>query len=262
LVNVRLGDIRIEGDMVQASLTGERDRPLRLVVADELKATGNIRILSGKLDVLGKEFRIEPSLVSLQGDPSNPFVNVTAYHDTKAGSRIYIDYVGELSPITEDKITFRSDPARPENEVLAELAFGSDLAKGTLAGGTSSSTQGAEGGGAAGAVGEVGAGLASAQVNVLLQSITPLRHFETQLSTTDEGALKTTVGYELGEQVTASASYAAESSAGTQAQTEVSLEWRFRKNWVLRGSVATSAGQNTAAALDLLSLDLLWKHRY
>ncbi|WP_441292909.1 translocation/assembly module TamB domain-containing protein [Sorangium sp. KYC3313] len=267
-MEVHLGRIGVEGDMVRASLSGDRAHPLRIKIAGETEIRGNVNIVSGRLEVLGKEFEIEPGVVALQGDPSNPFLNVRAYHDTPEGTRIFIDYVGQLNPITEDKITFRSEPPRPENEVIAELLLGREFAEGTLAGGTSTAQPGSGGGSAAGGVAaSVGTGIASAQINMILQSIGPLRNFETRLGTTEEGALKTTVGYQLGQQVTASATYEAGptgqgqgpgsggGNTGAQARTEVSLEWRFRRDWSLRAAMATGANPAT-------SLDLLWKHRY
>lgn len=261
VVVVRLGDIRIEGEQIQASLTGDPRRPVQLEIAEETRATGNVKILSGKVKVIGKEFIIDPSLVALNGTPSNPYLNVTAYNDTKEGSRIYIDYVGELSPITDDKIKFRSDPPRPQGELMSELLFGSQVDNGTLVTGSTSQQPNASGGMAAG----VGAGIASAQINAILRNFGPFQNFETNFATTDEGALKTTVGYELGEQVTASASYqgAASGQQGTtggtaqggQAQTEVSLEWRFLRDWFFRGSVDNGESPGT-------SFDVLWKHRY
>ncbi|WP_437933957.1 translocation/assembly module TamB domain-containing protein [Sorangium sp. So ce341] len=270
LMDVRLGRIGVEGDMVQASLSGDPEHPIRIKVAEETQIEGNVKILSGKLEVIGKEFEIEPGVVALQGDPSNPYLNVTAFHDTPEGTRIYIDYEGKLNPITEEKVTFRSEPPRPENEVIAELLLGKEYAEGTLAGGTSTEEPGSGGGSnaAGGVAAGVGTGLASAQINMVLQSIGPLQNFETQLDTTDEGALKTTVGYQLGQRVTASASYEAgptggegqgagspSSPAAARARTEVSLEWRFRRDWSLRAGMAT--GESPAT-----TLDLLWKHRY
>ncbi|WP_437806640.1 translocation/assembly module TamB domain-containing protein [Sorangium sp. So ce1078] len=268
-MDVHLGRIGVEGDMVQASLSGDPAHPIRIKVAEETRIEGNVKILSGKLEVIGKEFEIEPGVVALQGDPSNPYLNVKAFHDTPEGTRIFIDYVGELNPITEEKITFRSEPPRPENEVIAELLLGKQYAEGTLAGGTSTEEPGSGGGGnaAGGVAAGVGTGLASAQINMILQSIGPLQNFETQLDTTDGGALKTTVGYQLGQRVTASASYEAgptgqgqgagspTSPAAAQARTEVSLEWRFRRDWSVRAGMATGESPGT-------TLDLLWKHRY
>ncbi len=177
-MEVHLGRIGVEGDMVQASLSGDRAHPLRIKVAGETEIRGNVNIVStGRLEVLGKEFEIEPGVVALQGDPSNPFLNVRAYHDTPEGTRIFIDYVGQLNPITEDKITFRSEPPRPENQVIAELLLGREFAEGTLAGGTSAGQPSGSGGGRRRrrGRGQRGDGLASAQLNMILQSIGPLR---------------------------------------------------------------------------------------
>lgn len=268
VIQVRLGDIRVEGEQVQASITGDPRNPVRIKLGGETRVGGDIRIVSGKLEVLGKEFIIEPSLVHLrEEDAANPYLNVTAYHDADDGTRIYIDYIGQLQPITEDKIKFRSDPARPKNELIAQLLFGSDLDNGTLAGGATGAQKpaGASGSPVGGAAAGVGAGVASAQLNTILQSIGPLQHFETNLSTTDEGTLKTSLGYQLGERVTATASY--EDTSGGQGQsvggtapspknqTEVSVEWRFVRDWILRAAFGIGESQST-------SLDVIWKHRY
>ena len=130
------------------------------------------------------------------------------------------------------------------------------------------------------AAGVVGGELAAAQINAVLSGIAPLRGLSTRIGTTDEGALRTSVIYELGDQVTAKASYdlsssgeAGEASAGaaqtgglqsaTNGRTEVSVDWRFGKIWLLRGSFGFGGqGQQTQQQPMSSGLDVLWQYKY
>ena len=56
------------------------------------------------------------------GIPSNPGIKVTAGWTADDGTRVFADYVG---PLKTGKVTLRSEPARPVNEIVALIAFGS-----------------------------------------------------------------------------------------------------------------------------------------
>ena len=263
VVTIKLGDIRIGGEMIQASLRGDPKNPLRVIVGEETRVEGDIRLRRGRLKVLGKELSFEPSLIHFrqEEEPSNPYVNIAASYLAPDDTQILIRYKGSLMPITDEKLELSSDPPRPENEVMAVLLFGSELDDGTLAGGApdpgpSPGVKGA----ALGAAAKLGAGVASAPLAAIVRSISPIPDVETQLGTTDEGALKASMRYQLGRGVTASASFAPGSDVPGKAQAspglaEVTLEWRFIREWFLRAAVGT--GESEGAALDVL-----WKHRY
>jgi translocation and assembly module TamB len=269
VIGVDLGDIHIEGQGVDATLTGSPEVPLRIVIDAETKVGGDIRITRGKVEVLGKVFEIEQgSLVHLRPeDTSNPFMNVTAAWNSPDGTRVYIDYIGNLEPITHEKIRFRSDPPKSQQEVVNLLLFGPEHEQGSVAGGASagpnqSASQTASNLAAAG-----GSSLASSQINQILSGIGPLQGLDVKLGTDDAGALRTSLGYKLGRNVTATASFGGSGSAASGSSvvnanspaatnaTEFGLEWRFQPHWSLRASVGTGAWTSTG-------LDVLWTRRY
>jgi translocation and assembly module TamB len=126
-VTVRLGDVRVDGSKVEARLTGDPARPLRLEIAGAglAAASGDVRIVSGKIDLLGRELALEPGLIRLLGgDPANPYVRAAATWASPDGTLVHVEYAGALLPVTDDKLQFRSDPPRPPREVLSLLLFG------------------------------------------------------------------------------------------------------------------------------------------
>src|SRR5262249_53141347 len=85
--------------------------------------SGQIRLTSGILQVQGKKFEIESGTVSFVGaDPSNPLVVVVAGWTASDGTRVYADFKG---PLKTGKVSLRSEPARPKDEILALILFGS-----------------------------------------------------------------------------------------------------------------------------------------
>jgi translocation and assembly module TamB len=119
-VNVHIGDAQIaRGTDVRVDLTGT----LSAKVEKKTTMTGQITIRRGKLDVQGKSFDIEPGgTATFTSDPANPEIKVTAGWTAEDGTRVLADYVG---PLKTGKVTLRSDPARPQNEIVALIAFGS-----------------------------------------------------------------------------------------------------------------------------------------
>jgi translocation and assembly module TamB len=118
-VKVHVGDADIaRGTDVRVDLTGD----VTAKVEKKTTMTGQITIRSGKLDVQGKSFEIEPGgTATFTSDPSNPEIKVTAGWTAEDGTRVLADYLG---PLKTGKVTLRSDPARPQNEIVALIAFG------------------------------------------------------------------------------------------------------------------------------------------
>lgn len=269
VLEVALGKVRVEGSGVSLTLGSPRDRatakalPLRIVLTDEARITGDIQIGSGRIEAFGRDFNIEQGILRMRSeDASNPFLNVSAYWDSPRGTRVYVDYVGLLNPVTKDKIKFRSSPPMPEASVMALLLGGDESAAPEGAAG-----QRGQGDLTTGVTG----GVASAMSSELLSRIGP-RGFSTRIGTTEEGNLKTSVVYELDDSLTAQATFedrstAAEAGAtattesaapaadATTRRTEVSIDWRFHKNWSVRGTVGV--GKDASSGVDLL-----WQYRY
>ena len=84
--------------------------------------TGQITLPARQARVQGKSFDIEPG-----GRPpshrirANPAIKVTAGWTAEDGTHVLADYVG---PLKTGKVTLRSEPARPQNEIVALIAFG------------------------------------------------------------------------------------------------------------------------------------------
>jgi translocation and assembly module TamB len=264
VLNIDLDRADISGTMVDVALKTSDQNPLRIELTDKTRIFGDIETISGRLDVMGKEFEIERVLVHLRGqDEPNPYVNATVRWDAPDGSRVYIDFIGSVDPLTEEKIRFRSDPTRTKQEIIGVLLLGSDYEHGTVAGGPAGgsneptrSTGNAAGGLAAGFIADQFSGL-------LADS-----GISTSVGTTEQGALKTGLVYEKGTtrtQVTyegaagsgaSSAARNAGGASGRKARTEVSIDWRFLRNWMVRGMVGVGGDQPSSG------VDLLWQYRY
>ena len=119
-IEVHLGeDVEVRrGTDVKVGLSGAVTAKMEKKTA----VTGQIRLHRGTLDVQGKNFEIESGTVTFTGDPGNPLVHVTAAWPAADGTRVFADYLG---PLKTGKVTLRSEPPRPQNEILALVMFGS-----------------------------------------------------------------------------------------------------------------------------------------
>jgi len=253
-LTVALADAEIAGPSIQVAFATAPGQAIR---AADGAVSGEIALGSGHFDLLGKVFEIDRGLVRLRRqEPSNPYVTLTAHYNAPDGSVIYCDFAGPLKPLTRDKIHFRSQPPRPERELLAELLFGG-------AGADSGSAELGAGGRATG----LGRGLAAAQLNGALAEAAP--GLSTGMSSS-EGAVRTSVSYQLNDQLSAQATYersqasqatdtpaegSAPSKPETTTNTHFSFDWRFAPHWLLRGSFGVGDEPSSG-------LDLLFQHRY
>ena len=252
----------IEGSGIDVKLSGTKERPPRVELSDQVHLTGDILIEEGQFERFGKIFVIEPmdrpGLVRLRAeDAANPYLNVRAHWDAPDGSRIYVDYIGVLKPITHEKLRFTSSDGRPPDQIFQILLFGTDAAEGAARPGEERA-----GGVAVG----LGGGLASEQFNALLSGIAPLRGLSTRIGTSDDGALKTTVGYQIAGTVSASASFeSAPSQSGGSSSSNIdqrtggaqlNVDWRFHPRWSVSTKLGVRNQQTNVGA------DLLWQYRY
>jgi translocation and assembly module TamB len=283
-IGIDLGSIQIASNIIEVSLTRLPGEPLELELRDKVRITGGIAITSGKLNVVGKEFKIEhglvrfpPKDVSASRDPlfrpetSNPFVNVRAsWTGAPSGTHVYVDYIGLINPITRDKLRFTADPPLAESQILAMLLGASDQS------GSTPSSIGQQPGQAPTAtqlVGGVAADIAAQQFNTALSSAlagSVLQGISAQLSTTEDGLLRTGVAYSLSDKIRAVATYESRSTVGNGvstttatggtaasrgSRTQISLDWRFLPNWLLRSTF--TFGDQTSSGIDML-----WQYRY
>jgi translocation and assembly module TamB len=274
LIRFNVDRIDLAGTGVDIRVRGSKDAPPRVELTDRARVSGDINVLGGSFEVIGKRFEIERGLVRLRPeDASNPYINLRARWDS-SDARVFVDYAGVLQPITDDKLRLSSDPPRPKAEILSLLAFGGEQyptfgAKIPQANPAQSDEEAARGV----ALG-VGGGFVSQQFNALISGIAPLRNFSTQFSTAENGSLRPGLAYTLGDKLHVVATYDAglsstsssptsgASSGGTAdpkttSHTELNLDWRFLPNWLLRGSFIVGGEQSGGTGLDLF-----WQYRY
>ena len=94
-------------------LTGNARQPIRI---------GQLELIRGRVDLLGKRFELTEGLIEMQGSLI-PFIRLVAEADADAITA-YITIDGDAR---DPDITFSSSPEMPEEEVLSQLLFGRGL---------------------------------------------------------------------------------------------------------------------------------------
>jgi translocation and assembly module TamB len=214
-------------------------------IGEETEVSGFVELEpGGRVQALGKVFVIESGRVRFDtDDASNPHLNATASWRAPDGSTVYVDVRGTLK---ESKVSFTSDPARPEPEIMA-----------LLLGGQAASTGGDDesgGGSGAAAAGSAAVGGAAPIVNELLKD-SPLGAVEFRTATY-EGRSSYTAAVQITQSVWFETTYrsreAADQNTDTAEDVSGTIDWRFRRNWSLRTEIGTLG----------TGMDLLWQYRY
>lgn len=86
--------------------------------------TGSIELIRGHLGIFGRRLDLTKGIVTLQGT-LEPFLDFAATSNTSEGP-VSIEILG---PLSSPEIDITSDPERPDEEALALLVFGNELAK-------------------------------------------------------------------------------------------------------------------------------------
>lgn len=215
--------------------------PIRVMIGDRLRASGDIAVVEGSVVVNKKKFEIERGLVRLREEETgNPYVNLTAVWTGTTETRVYVDYAGLLSPITEDKIRFRSDPPLSQDEIVQMLLFGTGAANATNL------------------VGTVGGSVATGFANSLLSTATGGFFEKLTLSIgASENESSLGASYAANEQFSVGGSVRqVQESRGTANTTETGqcgdlyFEWRLSERWSLRGASGVCGYQDQGPAED------------
>jgi translocation and assembly module TamB len=241
-VKVHIGDAQIaRGTDVRVDLTGN----LVAKVEKKTTVTGQITIRHGKLDVQGKSFAIEPGgTVTFTSDPADPEVKVTAGWTAEDGTRVLADYVG---PLKTGKVTLRSEPARPQNEIVALIAFGTaDGSESTPYQPSSPTDPGVQAGTAVG-------GFATAGLSKGLDKLTGL-DITAKIDTSQPNP-RPEVEVQIARNISLELSVVLGTPPpGTNEDTTyATIDWRFHKRWSLETTFG-DAGSSIA--------DVLWRRRY
>jgi len=240
-VAVHLGkDIEIRrGTDIRVTLEGT----LNAKLGQKTDVTGQIRLLGGKLDVQGKSFEIETGTVTFVGDPSNPLIKVTAGWTAEDGTRVFADYVG---PLKTGKVTLRSEPARPKNEIVALILFGT--ADGSQA--TPYATPQPDVGTRAGTT--VG-GFATAGLSKGLDKLTGM-DITAKIDTSQQNP-RPEVEVQIAKDISLQLAFVlGQPPPGTNPDTTyATIDWRFMRSWSL---------ETTFGNLGSSIADVVWQHRY
>jgi translocation and assembly module TamB len=264
VLNLGVDRANIEGSIFSLALRTSKQVPMRVELTDKARIFGDIQLLRGEFELLGKRFELERGLVHMRGtDDPNPYLNVSVRWDAPDGSQVFIEYVGDLDPIVDEKIRFRSDPPRSKQEIIRTLLLGSEYEDGTLAGGGQG---GAEQKGPTRSTGNAAGGMAAGFIADQFSNLFADSGIKTSLGTSESGALKTGLAYESGTTRTQITYEGAGNSTGTRGSpgglglgggsTEVSVDWRFLRNWLVRGMVRVGEDQPSSG------VDVLWQYRY
>ena len=223
-----------------------------MTIADDVRVSGQIRLLRGTIYVQGKPFTIDKGTVTFVGDdPSNPQVILTAEWTASDAmqTRIYADFVG---PLKTGKVTLRSDPVLPggQNDILALLLFGTtDQDPGASSAVSDTSPFAGVAGGAA--VQPINKALGG--VNKALDKIGLAGGISTTIDTstaTPRPEVAVQIARDISLQV---AVVLAQVPGGNPDNTLVTLNWHFLRKWSLAG---TQGDAGTSI------IDLIWQHRY
>ncbi len=240
------GDVEVSrGNDLDVRLEGQ---PI-VTIAQDVRVTGQIRLLRGTIDIYGKPFDIENGAVTfvVGDDPSNPQVVLTAGWTAQDGTRVYADFVG---PLKTGKVTLRSEPAlASQNDILSLILFGTTEADTTDANQQASTFAGAAGGAATAPINRALSGVNRALDNLGLAGGITTKIDTSQTNPRPEVELQ--IARDISLQV---AWVLGVPPPGTNPDsTLVTLNWRFLRKWSLETTVG-DAGTSI--------LDLIWQHRY
>lgn len=258
----------IEGPGIYVSLSSVPGSLPTFVLTDKLRARGDIHIDGGTIEQMNRKFVADQGVVHFRDEVGNPYVNATAHWDAPDGSRVFVDYIGTINPPTRDKLRLRSNPPRAQQAILSLLLFGSETGAELTA--TSSEPTPTLGQAVGETAFDIGGQLAAQQFNALLSGITPLKGLSTRLGAGESGGLKGSLVYQVGDTVTALASYegpgtggstSTSGTSGTAPTGSLTLDWRFYRNWLIRAKVGARDDQTSTDRFSG-TVELLWQYRY
>lgn len=241
VVNVELGKHVLvkRPTQLEARFTGN---PVFETAGGKTTGRGQIQIVGGWLDVLGKRFTLEQGTVTFQKEAlDNPVIVASARWDSPGGTTVRAEFRG---PVKSGKLTLSSSPPLSDSAILSLLVLGTT--EGTTAGG-------AEAGGVASGAAAVGGGLVTRGLDKALTSLTHLE-ITTRIDTS-ENTPRPEVMVRVTRRLAIELSYNPYSSTlvGRQDHALLTFTFTLPKSWALETTVG-DAGTSI--------VDLIWRHRY
>jgi translocation and assembly module TamB len=241
-VAIHLRDVEIKrGTTLRAELDG--DPSVR--IAEQARMSGQVRLKRGTLEVQGKRFEIEKGTVTFVGeDASNPQVVVTAGWTAPDGTRVYADFVG---PLKTGKVTLRSEPSRPQNEILALIMFGT-------ADGSSSTPYATPQPDGASRAGAFAGSLATEGLSRGLDDLTGLE-ISTKIDASNAANPRPEIEVQIARDISLQISYliGMPPPGVNPDKSMFTVDWRFRRRW----SFEASFGDQGSSIMNLI-----WQYRY
>jgi translocation and assembly module TamB len=221
----------------------ELDGAMAVKVQKDTSITGEIHLKGGTLDVQGKTFEIQGGTVTFVGDPANPMVRVTAAWSALDGTRVFADYLG---PLKTGKVTLRSEPPRPQNEILALVMFGT-------ADGSASTPYASPQPDAATKAGTTVGGFATGGLSKGLDKLTGM-DITAKLDSSQANP-RPEVEVQVAKDISLQLAFVLGTPPpGTNPDTTyATIDWRFLRNWSL---------ETTFGNLGSSIADLVWQRRY
>jgi translocation and assembly module TamB len=215
-------------------------------IAQSTRVSGQIRLSQGKLEIQGKQFILDRGTVTFVGaDPADPQVIATAYWDAPAGIRVFADFSGHVST---GKLTLRAEPSLTQDEILALILFGSpDGTFGAAPSGGEAASAGLKAAGFAG-------GVITQGLNKAISDLTSV-DITTRLDTSEADNPRPELAVQISKKVSARLSYklGVPAPGDNPDRTELTLGWRFVRNWSLEAVVGDQGST---------ALDVVWRLRY
>ena len=243
-VAVKLGRVQVgRGNQAKIGLAGD----LAVSVGLDTRITGEIHALDGWADVQGKKFTVEKASVTFDGKPDiNPVVLATATWTAADGTKVYADFVG---PVKTGKVVLRSEPARPRNEILALVLFGTaDGANPTPSSGSGSQKDSTT----KTAVG-VGGGIAAQGLTDALDDMAGIQA-TVRIDSTSSTNPRPEVEFQISSKVAIAFGHVLGTPPITEPDTNLAkINYRFHRNW----SWETTVGDKGKA-----QTDAVWQKRY
>ena len=241
---VKLGnDVEIRRDTTVAILVSGTTN---IEVGQQTRVTGQIRLMGGKLEIQGKQFVVERGVVSFVGaDPADPQVVATAHWDAPGSIRVYADFSGHVS---SGKLSLRSEPGLSQDEILALILFGSP--DGSFGASPKSGQETSAGVKAAGFAG----GVVTQGLNKAIEDLTSA-DITTRVDTSEADNPRPELAVQISKKVSARIGYklGVPAPGDNPDRTELTLDWRFVRNWSIE-AVVGDQGSTTLA--------VVWRLRY
>jgi translocation and assembly module TamB len=242
-VDVRLGKITIERrNQLSVEATGN---PKVEIEGGETKITGQVRVVRGWVDVQGKKFEIEKGTVTFNGEsPPDPVVVATAGWTAADNSRIYADFVG---PVKSGKVTLRSEPARPQNEILAMILFG------TADGANPAPPQQNQTDGTAKTAVGLGGGYLAQGLTEALNDLGGIKA-TARVDTTESNNPRPEIEFQISPKISLGFAHVLGTPPITEPdKNQAKVDYRFHRNW----SMETTFGDHGTSLVDAI-----WQKRY